>query len=119
MATSLDRKLFPLGLLDWAGHRAGGVKRLFHAQSGRPSGQVIRTPLLKRLEDWAAAVVRADQRSPRVVLLVGGPGNGKTEAVEQTIKALDVAIVAHGAFEAEMSKQFLAVGDAPPPRIVT
>lgn len=79
---------FPSRLLDWAGHRSGGVRRLFDDTSGRPSGAVIRTRLLDRLKAWVDAVVSGEPSTPRVVLLVGGPGNGKTEAVEVTLRHL-------------------------------
>src|SRR4051812_30418629 len=112
-------KAFPVGLLDWAGHRAGGVKRLFYEKSGRPSGEAIRTKLLDRLGAWASTVVSGAANAPRVVLLVGGPGNGKTEAVEQTVHALDYALGVNGAFESLLRDQFLSRGNAPPPRIAT
>lgn len=97
---------YPAGLLDWAGHRVGGVKRLFHSASGRPSGRVIHTALLGRLTNWARAVASADPAAPRIVLLVGGPGNGKTEAVEHTIEALDAAFGARGQLTASAAGQF-------------
>ena len=81
---------FPAGLLDWAGNRVGGVRRLFHASSGRPSGRVIKTPLLARLSAWAKGISRG--QGPRAILLIGGPGNGKTEAIEHTIVELDSAL---------------------------
>ena len=80
---------FPAGLLGWAGHRSGGVRRLFDQSSGRPSGVVIQTNLLRRLETWVDELVDGAVNAPRIVLLVGGPGNGKTEAVESTIHAFD------------------------------
>lgn len=83
---------FPVELLNWAGHRGGGVKRLFYTKSGRPSGEIIHTRLLTRLGEWATAIPSAVLGSPRVVLLVGGPGNGKTEAVEFTIHSIDAAL---------------------------
>lgn len=79
---------FPAGLLYWAGNRQGGVRRLFHEGSGRPNGDVLETPLLRRLRQWVVGVGR-DEAVPRVILLIGGPGNGKTEAVETTLFALD------------------------------
>lgn len=89
MATPVEPTTFPAGLLEWAGHRSGGVRRLFDKGSGRPSGAVIRTSLLERLEAWVESIVDGVAGTPRIVLLVGGPGNGKTEAVEATIHALD------------------------------
>src|SRR5258705_11479463 len=83
--------LFPAGLLGWSGHRTGGVRRLFYAASGRPTGVVVDTPLLMRLKKWAMALGQNNENTPRIVLLVGGPGNGKTEAVEFTIQQLDSA----------------------------
>jgi len=80
---------FPVGLLAWAGHRSGGVRRLFDQSSGRPSGSVIQTSLLERLDAWGDAIAGGVAETPRIVLLVGGPGNGKTEAVEALVHAID------------------------------
>jgi hypothetical protein len=93
----IERKDFPQGLLAWAGHRAGGVRRLFDDASGRPSGVIVQTPLLKRLADWAGALVANPSQQPKIVLLLGGPGNGKTEAVEATLRALDSSLDLNGA----------------------
>ena len=70
MNVSLNRPIFPDRLLDWAGHRAGGVRKLFHDQASRPSGKLIRTGLLERLETWVSDVIAGKPSTPRVVLLV-------------------------------------------------
>lgn len=108
---------YPAGLLDWAGHRVGGVKRLFHAASGRPAGDVVHTPLLRRLTRWAQSLAAGD-KVPRVVLLVGGPGNGKTEAVEHTITTIDAAFGAGGELTAIASRLFDGTRSTPA-RLVT
>lgn len=82
---------YPEGLLSWAGHRSGGVRRLFDLSSGRPTRKLIRTNLLSRLETWAAQIAENNAAAPRAILLVGGPGNGKTEAVEACIRHIDEA----------------------------
>ena len=84
--------VFPARLMDWAGHRAGGVRRLFDDDSGRPGDVVFETNLLHRLEAWADAFGRKEPCLPRILLLVGGPGNGKTEAIESTVRWLDRAL---------------------------
>ena len=93
-------------MLDWAGHRGGGVRRLFDDNSGRPSGEVIETKLLSRLRDWATGFVNASPQVPRIVLLVGGPGNGKTEAVEATIRQLDLALGCDGRSTAKLARSY-------------
>lgn len=80
---------FPAQLRNWSGHRSGGVRRLFDDASGRPGEVVFNTSLLARLRGWAAAHANRTPSTPRLVLLVGGPGNGKTEAIESTIRWLD------------------------------
>ncbi|MFO1325428.1 MAG: hypothetical protein U1F15_15385 [Burkholderiales bacterium] len=115
MNVEIPAPKFPAGLLDWAGHRTGGVKRLFHDSSGRPAGQIIRTPLLDRLEQWAGRI--RDIGAPRIVLLVGGPGNGKTEAVEFTVSHLDATLHAHGKLVDRFRDIFTSAGDRPAPRI--
>lgn len=107
----------PAALWNWAGHKSGGVRRLFYEASGRPSGQVIRTPLLTRLERWAGAIARNERDAPRGVALVGGPGNGKTEAVEFAVEALDAALGLDRALRDAVAAQFMGQGDNPPPRI--
>lgn len=117
----LGRKIqFPEGLLDWAGHRAGGVRKLFYEKSGRPSESVIRTRLLQRLEDWTNGLADAVTHDvPPIILLVGGPGNGKTEAVEFAITNLDRSLEAHGRLIEALSKQFLPTDGSPPPRLAS
>lgn len=108
---------FPAALLDWAGLRAGGLRRLFYAASGRPSGFVIRTALLDRLQSWAKSIAAKEVATPKVVLLVGGPGNGKTEAIEFTIHALDAALGLAGALAAEVNSVFSSADGRPAPRL--
>jgi hypothetical protein len=83
---------FPAKLVNWAGHRAGGVRRLFDEGSGRPGDVVFDTNLLHRLKAWTSAFGRKEPHIPRILLLVGGPGNGKTEAIESTVRWLDQSL---------------------------
>jgi hypothetical protein len=73
--------------------------------------------LLIRLEAWADAVADHSSGAPRIVLLVGGPGNGKTEAVEFAIRSLDKALSANGYIIRGLERQFLTQDEAPPPRL--
>lgn len=96
MPVNIVKTKYPAGLLEWAGHRSGGVRRIFDESSGRPAGAVLETPLLARLRAWADAIVTGVDDCPRIVLLIGGPGNGKTEAVEDIIARVDGALEAQG-----------------------
>lgn len=69
-------KNFPEGLLAWAGHRDGGVKKPFRRETGRPAGVRITTPLMIRLRDWAKCLSEGD-KVPTSILLVGGLAMGK------------------------------------------
>ena len=98
---------YPAGLLEWAGHRSGGVRRIFDEGSGRPTrGAVLETPLLARLRAWADAVVAGVGGTPRIVLLIGGPGNGKTEAVEDIIGRFESALGASGSLVEKLRDAF-------------
>jgi len=110
---------FPVGLLDWAGHRKGGVRRLFAPSVGRPSGRLIKTPLLGRLREWANHIADRRPETPRVVLLVGGPGNGKTEAVEDAVRELEKALGINGKISDFLAPAFNPVDGAIVPRKVT
>jgi len=109
----------PAGLLDWAGHRKGGVRRMFASVDGRPSGSLIKTPLLVRLRDWAMRIAVGQPDAPRVVLLVGGPGNGKTEAVEDAIRVLEESLAIDGRISGLLAPKFNPEDGSTVPRSVT
>ncbi|RDH85971.1 MAG: hypothetical protein DIZ80_00400 [endosymbiont of Galathealinum brachiosum] len=115
---STEERLYPEGLARWAGHRDGGVRRPFVLDSGRPTGDQIETPLVTRLHDWVSSLV-AGEDVPRVLLLVGGPGNGKTDAVEGCIEFFDTAMKANGKLlETFASKYDVSDGELPPRKAV-
>jgi len=109
-------KEFPTALLEWAGHRSGGVRKPFFEVSGRPCKVVIDTPLLERLRNWASNVASTSV-TPKSILLVGGPGNGKTEAVEDTIRTLDSSLGLAGKLTARFISLFSGNGGQPIPRL--
>ena len=104
--TSSSVPRFPKDLVEWAGHHSGGVKRLFDSRSGRPGKHLLRTNLISRLESWAAKVASGEPGTPRILLLVGGPGNGKTEAIEHTISCVDHGLAAGGKLLDRLSEAF-------------
>lgn len=104
---------FPEGLLDWSGDKAGGVKKLFYKGSGLPSGKVIKTALLERLSRWAQDIADGKKDTPRALFLIGGPGNGKTEAVEHIIRELDNAMNLGGSLQLELAARFSAEHGSP------
>lgn len=110
---------FPEGLLEWAGHRKGGVRRMFSGSNGRPSGRLIKTSLLQRLRAWAEDIAAGKASTPTIVLLVGGPGNGKTEAVEDAIRELEVSLALDGEIRAKLAPLFNPVDGSTVPRRVS
>lgn len=109
---------FPTEFIEWAGHHSGGVKRLFDDLSGRPGRELLRTRLISRLETWTSDAASGVPGTPRILLLVGGPGNGKTEAIEHTIKCLDQALGASGRLVSKLAVDFHPPAGEPVPRIV-
>lgn len=112
-----ERMQYPTALVDWAGHHSGGVKRLLDDNSGQPNRQLLRTNLLCRLEGWAKGLPKEASTSPRIVLLVGGPGNGKTEAIECTIRWLDQSLGCDGQLIERLSKAFHPSAGSAVPRL--
>lgn len=108
---------FPAQLLNWAGNRSGGVRRLFDNSSGRPGGTVYQTNLLHLLKSWAESIA-AGQEVPRILLLIGGPGNGKTEAIESTVGWIDQALCAGGELSDALRASFFPSDGAAVPRLV-
>ena len=76
-------------LLTWHGHDRGGVRVPFQSAMGNPLGSIIYTPLIERLQKLAADLVNGTPGTPRWIFLIGGPGNGKSEAVEAFVRELD------------------------------
>ena len=83
-------KLFPNAFFSWSGSSDGAVKRPFEVNEKRLIGP-IKTKVVERLHGWAENVVNG-LSCPRSVFLVGGPGNGKTDAVESTVRKLGVLL---------------------------
>ncbi|MBR0804330.1 hypothetical protein JQ636_12340 [Bradyrhizobium japonicum] len=75
---------------------AGGVRTPFNPASGRPTGTVILTPVVRRIERWARELCAGGNGVPQAVLLVGGPGNGKSDIVEYFVTKLDEFAGANG-----------------------
>ncbi|WP_224984205.1 zeta toxin family protein [Geomonas agri] len=94
---------YPEGLLAWGGHREGGVSKLFSAESGKPTGELIKTRLVRKLESWTHDLL-AGKKVPRTILLVGGPGNGKTEVLEHVIRSIDAALEIDGDLVREVQR---------------
>ncbi|MDG1004019.1 MAG: hypothetical protein P8N58_04000, partial [Emcibacteraceae bacterium] len=112
-----ENTLFPEGLSAWAGHRDGGVRRPFKNDSGRPTGGQIETPLVSRLREWVHKLVAGDD-VPRGLILAGGPGNGKTDAVESCIEFFDYEMKAGGKLIEAFALKYNVKGDELSPRKV-
>ena len=67
---------------------------------------MIETPLLHRLREWATSFAFGKLGTPRIILLVGGPGNGKTEAVENTVRQLEETLGVGGELQAALRPLF-------------
>jgi hypothetical protein len=90
-----NQNVFVPELLSWHGHDAGGVRVPFGA-FGNPLGRVIPTSLVAKLTETARLI--AEGRScPRWILLLGGPGNGKSQMVETFVQELDGHLGCNGA----------------------
>src|ERR1700746_1983380 len=94
-----------VALLSSHGHAGGGVDVPFQAQ-GNPLGQIIQTPLVRRLRDLASDIAADADSRPRWVFLVGGPGNGKSETVQDFLAQLDASLEAGGALIAVLRQAF-------------
>lgn len=105
MNDSTQTVFYPDVLMRWAGHHEGGVRRPFQANSGRPAGLQFETSLTSRLNKWVEDLVCGKQ-VPRSIFLVGGPGNGKTDAIEGCIEKLDGSLGARGLIRDQFAKAF-------------
>ena len=76
-------------LLTWHGQDRGGVRVPFHPTMGNPLKAVVDTTLIRRLRKLAFDLMNETPDTPRWIFLIGGPGNGKSEAVEAFVRELD------------------------------
>ena len=90
-------------LLRWHAHNRGGVSVPFRDR-GRPLGETVETTLYANLRR-AAETIRAAERGPRWIFLVGGPGNGKSQMVEEFGRFLDDTLPGAGLI-GELEKAF-------------
>ncbi|MBW0147861.1 hypothetical protein [Marinobacter arenosus] len=109
--------LFPEGLINWSGAKRGGIRQPFQEGSGRPVKEQFTTPLVEKLAHWVDSLTAGEAGVPTAVLLVGGPGNGKTDAVEGTISRFDDAINAGGKLLQNFADQYKREVAARPPRM--
>lgn len=112
--------IYPAGLLDWAGHRKGGVRKPFDNDTGRPLGKQIETKLVRRMNTWLDDLIKngLNKKTPRFILLVGGPGNGKSDAIDGCISQFDDKLDAKGELVKSFADAFKTDSDFLPPRRV-
>ena len=113
-----DVQRYPEGLVRWSGDSDGGVRKPFKPDTGRPTGEQIATPLVKRLNKWAVDLIDG-KKVPRVIFLVGGPGNGKTDAIEGCINTIDNELKADGELMLAFENKYDLGGAELPPRKVS
>jgi len=69
-----------------------------------------------RLRDLASRIAGGDDTAPRWIFLIGGPGNGKSEAVQDFVERLDLNLDSGGALVAAVRQRF-GVGKLLPRRV--
>ena len=103
-------------LLSWHGHAKGGVHVPFQASSN-PIGRTIETSLVLRLRKLATDIANNFASSPRWIFLIGGPGNGKSETVQDFLLHLDSALGLGGALNTILSQRFSPNGGLVPRKV--
>ena len=79
---------YPEYFFNFSGSTKESVKVIGHDKSGWVGGNLIRTRLLDNLDRLALQILSGEIDKPVCVYLVGGPGNGKTEAAAYFLKKL-------------------------------
>ncbi len=92
-------------LLSWHGHDRGGVRVPFQ-QGTHPLPSRIETNLIRKLRALARRLGERQANEPRWIFLVGGPGNGKSETVEDFLTALDSELSLSGRLVEHLTETF-------------
>lgn len=79
---------YPEYFFNFSGSTKESVKAIGHDNSGWVGGELIRTRLLDNLDNLADRILSGAIDKPVCVYLVGGPGNGKTEAAAYFLRKL-------------------------------
>lgn len=114
---SLNQNEHILELLSWHGQDRGGVHVPFQ-QNSKPITSTIVTDLINRLRVFAEAIANDSEQKVRWLFLIGGPGNGKSEAVEDFIRHLDHSLGLKNVLIDRLTEQFRPHADHLTPRRV-
>jgi len=106
MFNSSDK--YPDKLVDWAGSAKGGVRLVFGGHNGRPVRFQIRTTLVVKAEGVVQDIL-AGTAMPRLIMFVGGAGNGKTDTLEVILAGICERAVLEE-FKAEVRRRIVASG---------
>jgi len=82
-----DLELMPDALMLWSGSASGAVQIVFEDKFGNPCRKAYETQLIRRIHSLSEQV-RDGKITPKVVMLAGGAGNGKTHAVQHLLEQI-------------------------------
>ena len=101
----LNRNPAVVELLSWHGQDRGGVRVPFQGAKS-PFGSTIGTGLVLKLRGLAKSIATSTPDTPRFIFLVGGPGNGKSETVEDFLRTLDTELGLKGELASVLATRF-------------
>lgn len=86
-AAKPDLERMPDALMSWSGSASGAVQVVFEDKFGNPCRKAYETQLIRRIHSLSEQV-RDGKIAPKVVMLAGGAGNGKTHAVQHLLEQI-------------------------------
>lgn len=90
----------------WRSEASGGVRKPFSKKAGKPLG---RDPIMTNVLSKLRELIRGDE-SPSSIVLVGGAGNGKTDALEFIVSELDERFECGGRLMEVVEDEFQSPG---------
>lgn len=82
-----DLKRMPDALMTWSGSSSGAVQVVFDDKFGNPCRKAYETQLIRRIHSLSHQI-RDGKIAPKIVMLAGGAGNGKTHAVQHLLEEI-------------------------------
>jgi len=86
-SSQADLKRMPDTLMTWSGSSSGAVQVVFDDKYGNPCRKAYETQLIRRIHSLSHQI-RDGKISPKIVMLAGGAGNGKTHAVQHLLEEI-------------------------------